>query len=51
MKKSKLQRLQEAREREKRKEAGFFDGRFRSRTEPSKKKYKRKVKHKKDEHD
>jgi hypothetical protein len=46
MKKSKVQKLREAKERELRKEAGYFDGRFSPRVEESKKKYSRKRKHK-----
>ena len=41
-KKSKIKKLIEADEREKRKEDGFYDGRFRTKVAPSKKKYKRK---------
>ncbi|MGD0710124.1 MAG: hypothetical protein ABR968_03010 [Bacteroidales bacterium] len=42
-KKSKIKKLIEAEEREKRKEDGYFDGRFRTKAVPDKKKkYKRK---------
>lgn len=41
-KKSKIKKLIEADEREKRKEDGYYDGRFRTKVAPSKKKYKRK---------
>ena len=44
MKKGNIRKGCEARLREDRKEAGFFDGRFRPRIEDSKKKYSRKVK-------
>ena len=51
-KKSKIQKLVEADEREKRKDDGYFDGRFRTKVVPDKKKkYKRKKKIKKDEDD
>lgn len=45
MKKSKIRKEVEARLREERKEAGFFDGRFKPRVQDSKKKYSRKAKH------
>jgi hypothetical protein len=42
-KKSKIKKLIEADEREKRKEDGYYDGRFRTKTVPDKKRnYKRK---------
>jgi len=45
VKKSKIQRMVEADEREKRKEEGYFDGRFKTKVVPDKKKkYKRKKK-------
>jgi hypothetical protein len=44
-KKSKIKKLIEADEREKRKEDGYFDGRFRTKAVPDKKKkYKRRKK-------
>jgi hypothetical protein len=44
-KKSKIKKMVEADEREKRKKDGYYDGRFRTKVAPSKKKYKRKIKH------
>jgi hypothetical protein len=44
-KKSKIKKLIEADEREKRKKDGYYDGRFRTKVATSKKKYKRKIKH------
>jgi hypothetical protein len=45
MKKPDMQKLRLAASRVSQKEQGFFDGRFVTRTEESKKKYKRKPKH------
>ena len=51
-KKSKIKKMIEADEREKRKEDGYYDGRFRTKVVPDKKKkYKRKKKIKKDDDD
>ena len=41
-KKSKIKKMIEADEREKRKEEGYYDGRFATKVVPDKKKYKRK---------
>ncbi|NTW32351.1 MAG: hypothetical protein HGB12_06965 [Bacteroidetes bacterium] len=49
-KKSKIKKLIEADEREKRKDDGYYDGRFRTKVVPDKKKkYKRKKKVKEDD--
>ena len=51
-KKSKIKKMIEADEREKRKEDGYYDGRYRTKVVPDKKKiYIRKKKIKKDEDD
>jgi len=50
-KKSKIKKLVEADEREKRKDDGFYDGRFRTKVVPSKRKYKRKRKAEKIDHE
>ena len=44
--KNKVQKLVLAKMREERKKQGFFDGRFMQKSEPSKKHYSRKTKHK-----
>jgi hypothetical protein len=41
-----LRKLEAGRLREERKDAGYFDGRFAPKVQPSKKKYKRSSKHK-----
>ncbi|HNW98919.1 MAG TPA: hypothetical protein PKK00_10965 [Bacteroidales bacterium] len=49
LKKSKIKKIREAEEREKRKNDGYYDGRFRTKVTPDKKKYKRKKKVKDDD--
>lgn len=47
-----INRIEKSKVREDQKEQGFFDGRFRTRSEESKKAYKRKPKHpKRDDYD
>ncbi|MEY4603133.1 MAG: hypothetical protein RIT43_425 [Bacteroidota bacterium] len=45
-----LSKLMQATERQRRKEQGFFDGRFAPKSVPSEKVYSRKSKHKHQEH-